>query len=492
MKNIFRRNPRRKAKRSQSRAGGGRRIAWTALLATGVVVVLVGGGLLNWAQSRTGKAALLGLGADRNYADVQAAVDDALAAALPGFRAGPAEDPADHDWPAPAIGPGALVRCRVVPVPAVDSWWDVQARVAAALAPTGAKVLWGERVPDPAVRAARTAPDDATDLLRLDVGVTGRPTHTLMLVREGRTPPVRWGGGPGLSRWREFAAAEGPVVALVIDDWGHGKTPAALSILDLPIPVTMAVLPDLPYSRHFSLQGTELVLPPGRESVAAAAMGTDGAAGRRAAGCPVDVAVGRQSRDWPQQRREIMLHLPMEPQGYPETDPGPDAILVGMDAAAVSARLDAALATLDHASGVNNHMGSAATSDLPTMRALMSVLAERDLFFVDSLTSSRSVAYAEAVRAGIPAARNRIFLDYDNENEDAIRTNLLRLVKAARSVGTSLGIGHPHPATAAVLAREIPRLVAEGVRFVTVSELMALRAEAAQVASSGAGDGHGG
>ena len=137
-------------------------------------------------------------------------------------------------------------------------------------------------------------------------------------------------------------------------------------------------------------------------------------------------------------------------------------------------------------------MGSAATSDLPTMRALMSVLAERDLFFVDSLTSSRSVAYAEAVRAGIPAARNRIFLDYDNENEDAIRTNLLRLVKAARSAGTSLGIGHPHPATAAVLAREIPRLVAEGVRFVTVSELMALRAEAAQVASSGAGDGHGG
>jgi hypothetical protein len=125
--------------------------------------------------------------------------------------------------------------------------------------------------------------------------------------------------------------------------------------------------------------------------------------------------------------------------------------------------------------GVNNHMGSAATSDTPTMRNLMSVLKNKDLIFVDSLTTARSVAYAEAVRADVPAARNRIFLDYDNENEAAIATNLRRLVNSARSSGLVVGIGHTHPATAAVLEREIPRLLREGVRFVTVSELMALR-----------------
>jgi polysaccharide deacetylase 2 family uncharacterized protein YibQ len=149
--------------------------------------------------------------------------------------------------------------------------------------------------------------------------------------------------------------------------------------------------------------------------------------------------------------------------------------MVGMDEQAIGDRLDEALAALPTVTGVNNHMGSAATSDRPTMAALMQVLRGRDLLFIDSLTTSRSVAYAEAVKAGLPAAKNRIFLDYDSDNQVTIKANLEVLVQSARSSGFALGIGHPHRATAEVLAREIPRLVREGVRFVTVSEMLALR-----------------
>jgi polysaccharide deacetylase 2 family uncharacterized protein YibQ len=109
------------------------------------------------------------------------------------------------------------------------------------------------------------------------------------------------------------------------------------------------------------------------------------------------------------------------------------------------------------------------------MAALMQALQERDLLFIDSLTSSESVAHAEAMQAGLPTAKNRIFLDYDNKNHTTIKANLEVLVKAAKSRGFALGIGHPHRATAEVLAREIPRLQAEGVRFVTVSEMLALQ-----------------
>jgi hypothetical protein len=84
------------------------------------------------------------------------------------------------------------------------------------------------------------------------------------------------------------------------------------------------------------------------------------------------------------------------------------------------------------------------------------------------------VAYDAARQQGIPALKNRLFLDYDNEDEQKITAKLNRLVQAARSTGYAVGIGHPHPATARVLAREIPRLVAEGVVFVTVSEMHAL------------------
>jgi polysaccharide deacetylase 2 family uncharacterized protein YibQ len=165
----------------------------------------------------------------------------------------------------------------------------------------------------------------------------------------------------------------------------------------------------------------------------------------------------------------------MQPQAWPETDPGPRAVMVGMDRTTVAARLADALTGLPGVRGVNNHMGSAATSDHETMLAFMAALQERDLYFVDSLTSARSVAWETAREEGVPTLRNRIFLDYDNEDAESIRANLETLVNSARQRGFALGIGHPHPRTADVLQRELARLQAAGVRFVTVSELLALR-----------------
>jgi polysaccharide deacetylase 2 family uncharacterized protein YibQ len=158
--------------------------------------------------------------------------------------------------------------------------------------------------------------------------------------------------------------------------------------------------------------------------------------------------------------------------------------MVGMGEEAIGVLVDEAMAALPMITGVNNHMGSAATSDRPTMVALMKALRSRDLLFIDSLTSSQSVAYAEAVKAGLPTAKNRIFLDFDNKNMTTIKANLDVLVRSARSSGFALGICHPHRATAEVLAREVPRLLKEGVRFVTVSEMLSLR-DLAQAAHEG-------
>jgi polysaccharide deacetylase 2 family uncharacterized protein YibQ len=467
------RRPAAAAKRGAGNSAMLRR--WRLVLAAAAVMVLIGTGLVNWMGSRRGQAVLLGMGAQKMYADVQATVETALTGIWPDLPAGPVSASTDHDWPAPAFGPGAMIRCRRVTVPANQSWWEIQAGVSVALDAVGARVLWGERLLPERLDPDQLAPNEERDLLRLDVGVTGRPTHTLVLARPGAQPNLQWGGGPGLTRWAEFSGSTTPSIALIIDDWGQGKTGSALSILDLPVPLTLAVLPDLPYSRFFSLQRTELVLPPGHEAESVAAARVSSRATRLTRGCFVEVTTGRHRVTIPAQRREVFLHLPMQPEDYPGTNPGPDAVLVGMSEDDIRLRLETALGTLTAVTGVNNHMGSAATSDTPTMRNLMSVLKNKDLIFVDSLTTARSVAYAEAVRADVPAARNRIFLDYDNENEAAIATNLQRLVNSARSSGLVVGIGHPHPATAAVLEREIPRLLREGVRFVTVSELMALR-----------------
>ena len=456
------------------------------LIGAAVVVVVAGVGLLKWARTGSGQATLLSLGSDKMYSDVQTTVEEALAEALPGFTSGPVDatgDPAtgrpeDHDWPAPQFGPGAAVRCRAVPVSGDITWWDLQGRVAESAESHGARVLWAERLfPVRRLPEDQTRPNEEKDMLRVDVGVPGRPTHTLVLYRAGRRPDVRWGDGPRSTAWSRLAADDGPVVALIIDDWGYSKSEAALAILSLPAPVTMAILPGLPYSRHFALQGTDLLLPPGRVRDNRPTTGKPDSSRRQRLdlGCFVEVGMGSRERKIPARRREILLHLPMEPQGFPDPDPGPGAVMVGMSQEAIGARIDEALAALPMVTGVNNHMGSAATSDRQTMVALMKALRGRDLLFIDSLTTAKSVAYAEAEKAGLPTAKNRIFLDFDNKNQATIKANLDVLVRSARSSGFALGIGHPHRATAEVLAREIPRLLKEGVRFVTVSEMLALR-----------------
>ena len=167
----------------------------------------------------------------------------------------------------------------------------------------------------------------------------------------------------------------------------------------------------------------------------------------------------------------------MQPQGYPDVDPGPRALLIDMPRRQIGALLDEALQALPNVRGVSNHMGSAATADAATMRDLMAELKARDLLFLDSLTTARSVAGDIARAAGLPTATNRIFLDHDHRNPASIRRRLHTLFESARASGFAVGIGHPHPATLDVLRAELPRLKANGVVFVTFSELLALQSE---------------
>jgi uncharacterized protein len=226
----------------------------------------------------------------------------------------------------------------------------------------------------------------------------------------------------------------GPVVAIIIDDWGYNQAEEARPLLDLPASFTLAVLPGLPRTARFAREASR--------------------------------------------RREVILHLPMEPVGYPDTDPGQPAVMRGMGEGEIAKILETALASLPDVRGLNNHMGSAATADPATMRALMRVLHARGLFFVDSVTTDRSAAAATAAAEGVPCLRNRIFLDHDEPQPEVIRRRLAALISLARAGGTAVGIGHPRAATAEVLAQEIPRYQAAGVRFLTVSELLALQSPA--------------
>jgi polysaccharide deacetylase 2 family uncharacterized protein YibQ len=449
-------------------------LTWILLVS---IVGLVGGiGLLKWAETGTGQATLLSLGSEQAFQDVQSGVESLLVQQFSHMQPGPvAIVQGGYDWPAPDLGAAAFVRCRLVPVEEDIPYDKIQMDLERSLRKIGARVLWGQRLYPDKPGSDQQHPNDKKDLLRLDIGVKGKPTHTLVFHRSGKTPPVIWGNQDGPSAWdRLLEQSAAPVVALIIDDWGNARTEATAGLLKVPAPMTMAILPNLPYSRKFYLEATDLILPEGRAGGAENQL-SKGRSLRLDAGCFVEVRQGRKSTSTPLRRREVILHQPMEPQSYPDTNPGASPLLVGMTGQEISAILDGALKNLPGVRGLNNHMGSAATSDQATMKTLMEILRQRDLFFIDSLTSSRSAGYSEALAAGVPSLRNRIFLDYDSENEKTIAANLEVVVRTARKKGFAVGIGHPHRATWRVLEREIPRLMQQGVRFVTVSEMMALQ-----------------
>ncbi len=166
---------------------------------------------------------------------------------------------------------------------------------------------------------------------------------------------------------------------------------------------------------------------------------------------------------------EILVHLPMDPEG--SADPGPGALTAGMSRRALVDATEAALAAVRGASGVNNHMGSQITAERSAMEAILGVVHRHRLYYLDSRTTSESVGFEVARAAGIPAAARDFFLD-DEPGRDAVAEQFARLLARAREQGVAIAIAHPHPATLAVLAEEIPRAAAAGFEFVPVSYLL--------------------
>ena len=143
----------------------------------------------------------------------------------------------------------------------------------------------------------------------------------------------------------------------------------------------------------------------------------------------------------------------------------------GMESDQVTNLVQQMLSTVPQAEGANNHQGSVGTSDAVLMDEIMSALRERDLFFVDSRTSTATVAYAAARRAHVRTASRDVFLD-DSEDVAAIRHQLELAVQDAKLHGSAIAIGHPHATTLQVLAEDLPKLQREGVSLVFASQVV--------------------
>lgn|GEM_PF-991012 len=167
---------------------------------------------------------------------------------------------------------------------------------------------------------------------------------------------------------------------------------------------------------------------------------------------------------------ELIVHMPMAPKAD-DADPGPNALLTGLDEKEFKTRLEHNLSRFTGYVGVNNHMGSLLTERSREMTWVMEALAERGLLFLDSVTTPNSIGQKTAQSLGVPVMRRDVFID-NNRTEAEIFAQLDEAKELAMRRGVAVAIGHPYPETLDALEKWLPRLNSSEIVLAPLSAVM--------------------
>ncbi len=287
------------------------------------------------------------------------------------------------------------------------------------------------------VAAVKRSSQRDREMLAIDLGF-GRvkrqcllfvqPIQDVRIAQTKPTPPMTPPQTFQFEPSEAIGSHESAEIAIVVDDCGYDLS-LAERLVDIDCPLTFSVLPKTTFA-----------------SETAEAAHTSG--------------------------REVMLHLPMEPvrylgPGFPELE-----IRCGQNEAEIEMLIDEALTSMPHVSGVNNHEGSRACTDLTAMAAVMSHLKRKRLYFIDSRTTADTVAFKVARSMNLKVANRDVFLDNENEKK-AIEAQLEKLVALSiRLKQPVIGICHLRRTTVAVLEEQLPLLRKDGHRFLFASQVV--------------------
>jgi len=189
-------------------------------------------------------------------------------------------------------------------------------------------------------------------------------------------------------------------LAIVLDDIGNSIND--LKALSLPPAITFAILPYTPHAKKIAHLAS-------------------------------------------QQGRELLLHVPMQAKSHNDKL-GRGALMYNMQERLFKAQLANAINYLPDAKGINNHMGSMLTEHVTQMQWIMEVLDTQGMYFLDSRTTSLTIAENTANISGIPALRRHVFLD-NVKTTAAMEAQLQHAITLSKKKSPVVIIAHPYPET---------------------------------------------
>ena len=229
----------------------------------------------------------------------------------------------------------------------------------------------------------------------------------------------------------ESAEAAQPRLIIIVDDLGNNLKQGVAAI-NLPGPVAYSVLPHTPHS----------------------------------------IALAEMAH---RQGKEVMLHAPMANTARLKLGPG--GLTEDMSRQQLESVLRGSIAAVPYVSGVNNHMGSLLTQKRQKMDWVMDILAEHGLFFLDSKTTIKTMAWKSAYSQGIPWLVRDVFLDHEQTTEFVDKQFRYGL-RLAREQGFAVLICHPYPVTIKYLKHALPLIGEQGIQLVSPGGFLFQQAEA--------------
>jgi hypothetical protein len=237
---------------------------------------------------------------------------------------------------------------------------------------------------------------------------------------DGRTPVAAYGMPINVNDKR-------PKIAIIVDGLGIGAKATADALMSLPPQITLGIPP---YADEIQMLADKA----------------------RGAG------------------HEVLLEVPMEPFDFPDSDPGPHALLVAASAEENARRLDWAMSRFTGYVGLTHLLGARFLGEMPAIEPVLTTAAKRGVMFFDDGTSARSLAMTAARHAGATIASGNLVLD-GVQSQSAIDARLGELETIARRDGSAIGVASLYPVTIARLSAWASNAGARGFLLVPITAL---------------------
>jgi polysaccharide deacetylase 2 family uncharacterized protein YibQ len=185
---------------------------------------------------------------------------------------------------------------------------------------------------------------------------------------------------------------------------------------------------------------------------------------------PVSVACGaygRNLQEWILKARsaghEVLLQIPLEPENYPSTDPGPHTLLTTLPPEENLKRLQWLMSRYTGYVGLTNHMGAKFEATQASLVPVLEEVKARGLLYVDDGSVKASTGGQIASSIGLDYSIADVQLDGD------VAKGLAELETLAKQKGSAIGVASAKPATVKQIADWAAKLEAKGIVLVPVS-----------------------